>query len=54
VVIFSSRISPATRSRSAGWQNELVRLGVDVVTEADHFVHVSGHPAQDELVTCTR
>ena len=21
-----------------------------MVTEADHFVHVSGHPAQDELV----
>ena len=27
-----------------------MRLGVDIVTEADHFVHVSGHPAQDELV----
>src|SRR5262249_56253848 len=31
-------------------QNKLVRLGVEVVTERDHFVHVSGHPARDELV----
>jgi len=28
----------------------LARLGVEIVTELDHFVHVSGHPARDELV----
>jgi len=31
-------------------QNALVRLGIEIVTEEDHFVHVSGHPARDELV----
>ena len=29
--------------------NALIRLGVEVVTEEDHFVHVSGHPSRDEL-----
>ncbi len=24
-------------------------MGVELLTEEDHFVHVSGHPAQDEL-----
>jgi ribonuclease J len=32
----------------------LVRLGVDIITEHDHFVHVSGHPAQDELTRMYR
>jgi len=27
-----------------------VRLGVDIVTTDDHFVHVSGHPCRAELV----
>ncbi len=30
-------------------QNDLVRSGVRVITEKDHFVHVSGHPCRDEL-----
>ena len=30
-------------------QNDLVRLGVEVVTEKDEFVHVSGHPAREEM-----
>ena len=30
-------------------QNQLSRRGIEVVTEAEHFVHVSGHPARDEL-----
>src|SRR5713101_2376250 len=50
VVIFSSRIIPGNEKPIARLHNELVRLGIDIVTEADHFVHVSGHPAQDELV----
>jgi ribonuclease J len=25
-------------------------MGVKVITERDHFVHVSGHPARDELI----
>ncbi len=49
VVIFSSRIIPGNEKSIARLQNQLVRLGVDVVTEKDHFIHVSGHPARDEL-----
>jgi ribonuclease J len=50
VVVFSSRVIPGNEKAIGRLQNALVRLGVGVVTEADHFVHVSGHPAQDELV----
>src|SRR5438067_2562823 len=50
VVIFSSRVIPGNEKPIGRLQNALVRLGVEVVTETDHFVHVSGHPARDELV----
>jgi ribonuclease J len=50
VAIFSSRIIPGNEKAIGRLQNQLVRLGIEIVTEADHFVHVSGHPAQDELV----
>jgi ribonuclease J len=50
VVIFSSRIIPGNEKSIGRLQNSLARLGVEIVTEEDHFVHVSGHPAQDELV----
>jgi ribonuclease J len=50
VVIFSSRIIPGNEKSIGRLQNALARLGVEIVTEQDHFVHVSGHPARDELV----
>jgi ribonuclease J len=50
VVIFSSRIIPGNEKSIGRLQNALARLGVEIVTEEDHFVHVSGHPARDELV----
>jgi len=50
VVIFSSRIIPGNETAINRLHNALVRLGVEVVTAEDHFVHVSGHPARDELV----
>jgi ribonuclease J len=50
VVIFSSRIIPGNEKAINRLQNALVRLGIEIVTEEDHFVHVSGHPARDELV----
>jgi len=50
VVIFSSRIIPGNEKSINRLQNALVRIGVEIVTEEDHFVHVSGHPARDELV----
>src|SRR5215468_5219650 len=50
VVIFSSRIIPGNEKAINRLQNALIRLGIEIVTEEDHFVHVSGHPARDELV----
>lgn len=49
VVIFSSRIIPGNEKEIFRLQNQLTRLGVNVLTEQDHFVHVSGHPAREEL-----
>ena len=49
-VIFSSRIIPGNEKAIGRLQNALARLGVEIVTEQDHFVHVSGHPARDELI----
>ena len=49
VVIFSSRIIPGNEKAIARLQNALVRLGVEIVTTDDHFVHVSGHPCRAEL-----
>lgn len=49
VVIFSSRIIPGNEKDIFAVQNGLARRGVEVVTEEDHFVHVSGHPAREEL-----
>ncbi|MCK6452769.1 MAG: ribonuclease J [Alphaproteobacteria bacterium] len=47
--IFSSRVIPGNERAIYRLQNQLVQQGVEVVTEKDHFVHVSGHPARDEL-----
>ena len=49
-VIFSSRKIPGNERAIARVQDMLVHRGVEIVTESDHFVHVSGHPARDELV----
>ena len=50
-VIFSSRIIPGNEKAINKLHNALLRLGVEVVTTEDHFVHVSGHPCRDELVS---
>lgn len=49
-VIFSSRIIPGNERAIGRLHNALSALGVRVISEHDHFVHVSGHPARDELV----
>ncbi|MDR3436671.1 ribonuclease J [Telmatospirillum sp.] len=49
VVIFSSRIIPGNEKSIFRLQNQLIRQGVEVVTEKDHFVHVSGHPGREEM-----
>lgn len=48
-VIFSSRIIPGNELAIYELQNQLAAKGIAVITERDHFVHVSGHPARDEL-----
>jgi ribonuclease J len=53
-VIFSSRIIPGNEREIFELQNKLAALGVAVLTERDHFVHVSGHPARDELAEMYR
>jgi len=49
VVIFSSRIIPGNEKPIYRLQNDLVRMGVEVVTDRDEHIHVSGHPARDEM-----
>jgi ribonuclease J len=48
-VIFSSRMIPGNERAIGRLHNKLADMGVEILTEQDHFVHVSGHPAQDEL-----
>ncbi len=48
-VVFSSRVIPGNERAIGTVQDGLVRRGVRLMTERDHMVHVSGHPARDEL-----
>src|SRR3990167_2707181 len=48
-VIFSSKIIPGNEREIFTLINDLVDLGVKIITEKDEFIHVSGHPNRDEL-----
>ena len=48
-VIFSSKIIPGNERGIYNLQNDLVELGVEIITEKDEPIHVSGHPNRDEL-----
>jgi ribonuclease J len=48
-VIFSAKIIPGNERTLYNLHNQLVRSGIEVITEVDHFVHVSGHPCRDEV-----
>lgn len=48
-VIYSSRVIPGNERAILMVQDALARRGVTVMTDDDHMVHVSGHPARDEL-----
>jgi len=48
-VIFSSRVIPGNERAIFKLQDDLVRLGLEVLTDREHPVHVSGHPARAEL-----
>jgi ribonuclease J len=53
-VVFSSRVIPGNELEIFEMQNQLAAMGVEIITEKDHFVHVSGHPARDELAEMYR
>jgi len=53
-VIFSSRVIPGNELEIFALHNKLAALGIEVITEQDHFVHVSGHPCRDELAEMYR
>ena len=48
-VIFSSKIIPGNEKKLYKLHNNLVRDGIEVISEETDFVHVSGHPNRDEL-----
>jgi ribonuclease J len=48
-VIFSARAIPGNERPIQQLQSRLARRGIEVVTPEHDFVHVSGHPAEDEL-----
>ena len=48
-VLFSSRMIPGNERAVGLVQDSLVRRGVRVLTDEDQPIHVSGHPARDEL-----
>ena len=48
-VIFSSRVIPGNEQEIYQLKDALLRKGLKVISDGDHFVHVSGHPARDEL-----
>lgn len=48
-VILSSKIIPGNERKIIPLFNLLARKEVSLITERDHFVHVSGHPNRDEL-----
>jgi len=49
-VIFSSWAIPGNEREVTDIQNMLIDRGVDVITQRDELVHVTGHPRRGELV----
>jgi len=48
-VIFSSKIIPGNEKKLYKLHNQLVKEGIEVVSEESEFVHVSGHPNREDL-----
>ena len=48
-VIFSSKIIPGNEKKLYKLQNQLVKDGIEVISEESEFVHVSGHPNREDL-----
>ena len=48
-VIFSSKIIPGNEKKLYKLHNELVKEGIEVISEENEFIHVSGHPNREDL-----
>ena len=48
-VIFSSKIIPGNEKKLYGLHNLLVKNNIEVISEENEFVHVSGHPNREDL-----
>ncbi len=48
-VVFSSRKIPGNERAIQRLQNRLIAGGIDIITDDDRFVHVSGHPSRGDL-----
>jgi len=48
-VIFSSKIIPGNEKKLYKMQNLITKIDVEIITEENAFVHVSGHPNRDDL-----
>ena len=48
-VIFSSRVIPGNELAIGRLQNALLRIGVEVITDRQELIHVSGHPSRGDL-----
>ena len=48
-IIFSSKIIPGNEKKLYIMHNEIVRNEIEIITEENSFVHVSGHPNRDDL-----
>ena len=48
-VIFSSRIIPGNEKKLFKIHNQLVKNNINVISEENAFIHVSGHPGRDEM-----
>ena len=48
-VIFSSKIIPGNEKKLYHLQNLIVKNKIEMISEENAFVHVSGHPNRDDL-----
>ena len=48
-VIFSSKIIPGNEKKLYKLHNNLVKEGIEVVSEDNEYIHVSGHPNREDL-----
>ena len=48
-VIFSSKIIPGNEKKLYKLHNQLVKNNIEVISEDNEFVHVSGHPNREDL-----